>query len=186
MQRIFAIYDWQHLPVGSRATVKTDLRHQRTVRLKVNAPKPMALYLSQEDGEEMFLAHIVGLDEIEFHVQGDYTLLPLGGDVYFNTQDGSNPAVDPIEPASFTQIVERRVRNPELELMERKMAENMERRMAAMYAGIAAQIAEKERANVLNTGTPAAVVDSGKPVKTDDATASGEPVEPAAGGKANA
>lgn len=145
MQRIFSLYDWNRLAVGEQATIETTIEHQRAVRLKVNAPAPMALFVRQDDlPEEMFLAHVVGLDEIEFHVQGNYTLIPTGGEVWFDTLDGSDPSVSPVEPASFTQIVERQVRNPEIELMERKMQENIERRMSAMYAGMTATLAQKD------------------------------------------
>lgn len=175
MQRIFSVYDWRLLPVGSQITIKSELVDQRAVRLKVNAPSPMSLYLRQDDfDEQIFLAHVVGLDEIEFYVQGDYTLIPIGGEVWFDTLDGADPSVDPVEPASFTQIVERRVRNPEIELMERKMQENIERRMAAMYADVTHTIAMKD-AEIVAAREAAEAANKVEPVKAVEPAAPGEP-----------
>jgi hypothetical protein len=182
MQRILSIYDWQKLPVGSQAVIKTDLDHQRTVRLKVNAQLPMSLFIRQDDYEdEIFLAYIVGLDEIQFQVQGDYTLIPLGGDVWFQTLDGADPSVQPVEPASFTQIVERQVRNPEIELMERRMAENMERRMAILTEQVAVTLAMKD-AEIVAARTAAEAANKSEPVEAVGAVAPVEPAAPVAGG----
>lgn len=40
--------------------------------------------------------------------------------------------------------MERQARNPELELIERKMAENVERRMAALVSAMAQSLSEKD------------------------------------------
>lgn len=182
MQRILSLYDWRHLPVGSAASIETDLLHQRSVRLRVNAPSPMALYIQQDDVEDLtFLAYIVGLDEIQFEVQGGYRLIAQDGDVWIDTQDGSIPSVEPVSPDSFTQIVERRVRNPELELMERKMQENIERRMAAMYANVTQTIAMKD-AEIAAARKASETIDTIAPAQTDGQTPSGEPAAAADAG----
>lgn len=177
MQRILNVYDWTRLAVGDRATVRTTLEGPRPVKIKVNAPAPMSLYFTQEGiAEEIFLAHICGLDEIEFHIEGDYTIFPLGGDVWFDTLDGSDPSVEAVDPASFTQIVERRVRNPEMELMERKMQENIERRMATMYAGFSAEVRQKE----MDLEAARKALDAANKAEPLPADGSSPPVEPVA------
>lgn len=182
MQRILSLYDWQKLPFDNRAVIVSDIEHQRSVRVRVNAPEPMALYISQPDyDEEIFLAYVVGLDELQFEIQGSYSLIARGGDVWFDTLDGTNPAVEPHEPASFTQIVERRVRNPEMELMERKMQENIERRMAAMIDTVNMTLAAKD-AEIEAARNPAPATDSAEPVKADGAETPGEPVAAAGDG----
>ena len=182
MQRILSVYDWRKLPFDSQAVILSDLTHQRSVRVRVNAPEPMALYLKQDDiEEEIFLAYVIGLDEIQFEVLGSYSLIARGGDVWFDTLDGSDQSVEPVEPASFTQIVERRVRNPEMELMERKMAENIERRLSDIYASMSTTLAAKE-AELVAARTLIASANTTEPASTDGAAASGEPAAEAGAG----
>lgn len=178
MQRILSVYDWQHLPDGSQFSVSSDIEHQRSVRLRVNAAGPLALYLDQAELENpVLLAHVTGLDEIQFEVVGDYVVMATGNDCFFDTLDGTKPFVESVDNESFTQIVERRVRNPELELMERRMQENMERRMALMAAEIAEVTAQREAAyaaarQTVDAGTAPAGTVSGQPAPTSEPAAS--------------
>lgn len=184
MQRILSLYDWRHLPFDSQATITSDIMHQRSVRVRVNAPEPMALYVKQADMEdEIFLAHIVGLDEIQFEIEGSYSLIARGGDVWFDTLDGSNPSVEPVEPASFTQIVERRVRNPEMELIQRKMEENIQRRMDAMTAQVSSILSAKD-AEIVAARNAAEIANTAEPAPSVEQPASGEPAAPAGTGTA--
>lgn len=182
MQRILSVYDWQLLPEGSQFSVSSDIDHQRSVRLRVNAPMPMALYINQAELDApVLLAHVVGLDEIQFEVLGDYVVMADQGDCFFDTLDGTKPFVESVDNESFTQIVERRVRNPELELIERRMQENMERRMALMAAEVA-QITAQQQANreaayaearaAVDTRTAPAGTVPGEPTSPDQSTTS--------------
>ena len=145
MQRILSLYDWGILEPGKGVVIRSTVEGLRSVRLRVNAPSPAALYVKQDGiSDAMFLARVEGLDEINFYVQGDYELLAVGGEVWIDTLDGADGHVDAVETASFTRIVERRARNPELEIMERRMAENMERRMALLTNSVTSILAEKE------------------------------------------
>lgn len=181
MQRILSVYDWQHLPAGSQFSVSSDIEHQRSVRLRVNAPFPMALFINQAEFEQpILLAHVVGLDEIQFEILGDYQVMADGGDVYFDTLDGTKPFVESVDNESFTQIVERRVRNPELELIERRMQENMERRMGMLAYEIAE--ANRQRDEALAAARPVdtpAVAGGTDPVKSETAPVSPAPATPA-------
>lgn len=166
MQRILNLYDWRHLPVDNAASIVTDIEHARAVKIKVNAPAPMALFIAQDDIEdELFLAHVVGLDEIEVHLQGSFKLIARGGDVWYDTLDGQNPAVEPFDPTSFTSIVERRERNPELEMMEYVMMQNYQKRMDALLEAKEAQLVAA-LANVGNATQSAGAQTSGDGANT--------------------
>lgn len=146
MQRVLSVYDWQCLPDGEAAVIPSDVEHLRPVRLRVNAPSPLALYVKTEDCKDaIFLAYVQGLDEIQFNVTGPYKLFAIGGELWFDTLDGARADVEPVDATSFTSIVERRARNPELEIMERKMQQNMERRMAALLGVVGERLEENER-----------------------------------------
>lgn len=152
MQRILSVYDWEKMEVGEAMAFKTDLPDQRPVRIRVNAPSPAELWIEQGRGANennvMFLAVVHGLDEIQFHAQGDFTLFSTGGEVWFHTLDGERGDVEPVDDTSFTAIVTRRVRNPEQEIMELRARQNMERILAAQRAEFAAMLAEAKVTNV--------------------------------------
>ncbi len=168
MQRVLSIYDWQKLPKNERAVFQSDVIGQRLVRLRVNAPNRVAVYLNLPDlVDPVFVATVHGLDEIQFYVEGDYKLSAIGGELWFDTLDGTRPDVEPVEPDSFTSIVERRQRNPELELLERKMHENMERRMNYLTALMTEELEQKE-AEFVARRKAAAVVDRSEPASASD------------------
>ena len=145
MQRVLSVYDWQKLPEKEQITVRSDVLGQRLVRLRVNAPRRVALYLRLPDlVDPVFLASVDGLDEVQFNVEGDYKLYAQGGEFWFDTLDGVRADVEAVAPDSFTTIAERQARNPELELIERKMQENMERRMAYVMTAMAQSLSEKD------------------------------------------
>lgn len=172
MQRILSIYDWQKIGEGSQVTVKSDVVGQRKVRLRVNSPTPVQLWLKDtEIDDEFFLARVAGLDEIEFSVVGNYTLIPVGGEVWFDTLDGSPADLSPVDDTSFTRIVERQPPS-ELEIMERRMMENANRRMEAMLSAFEEVIREKEDSGVSAASNTANA--GGKTVKSSDASGSGD------------
>lgn len=146
MQRVLSVYDWQKLPEKEQITVQSDVPGQRVVRLRVNAPQRVALYLLLPDlVDPVFLSTVHGLDEIQFNVDGDYKLFALGGELWFDTLDGVRADVEAVEPDSFTTIAERQPRNIELELVERKMQQNIERRMAALMTAMSDKLEAKEQ-----------------------------------------
>lgn len=134
MQRINSVYDWTPLRGDQQVNIPCDFDGLRLVRLRVNSPAPVALYLTQPNKEDsFFLALVNGLDEIQFNIDGPYTFFTDGGELWWNTIDGVDSHVEAVDPTSFTTIMQRRTRNPELELMEFKMREN-QRRMDAIMA----------------------------------------------------
>lgn len=176
MQRILSLYDWGLLEPGKGVFIRSTVEGLRSVRLRVNAPSPAVLYVKQADiPDAMFLARVEGLDEIQFNLEGDYELVAVGGEVWLDTLDGSSAHVEPVETASFTRIVERRARNPELEIMERRMAENMERRMALLTNSVTSILAEKE-AELVAARTAA---NAASPAVSEPDAGQVSPVEPA-------
>lgn len=181
MQRILSIYDWQTLATGEQASILSDVPDLRAVRLRVNAPQGTALYITQDDIEdEIFLAYVIGLDEINFNLTGNYKLFGVGGSFSFDTLDGTRADVEPVDQTSFTNIVERVTQNPEVLLMERKMQENIERRMSMMYASFDQMLQQKDLA--LEAARKAATAASTTAPEPDAGQVSpGNTAEPASG-----
>jgi hypothetical protein len=182
MQRILSIYDWQRLPAGDRAIITTDLEGQRTVRLRVNAAGPLNIYVQQVDiVDDMFLAHVSGLDEIQFDIVGNYKFYAVGGDLCFDTLDGTRADVEPVDATSFTNIVERQARNPEMEIMELKMRQNAEIRNEMLKQAFMAEIAQM-RSELVATREVAATPSTEAPQPHTGQVPSDPQPEQAAGG----
>lgn len=106
----------------------------RQVRLEVLSEGPTALNVSyKEDGKkhDHFIGVFVGYDVVKFQMNGPFRLSASGPGCRVWTPEIQNAgAVEIPEAVSFTTMMNRRTRNPELELMMHKMQQNMERRIA--------------------------------------------------------
>lgn len=103
----------------------------RTVRLEVNSPERTRLMVSEpRTGEFDFLAVVDGRDCIEFSADGPFDLTIDEGELFLYTIDSTDWSVEAAGFESFTKIVERRTRNPELEYMMEMTYRNMEKRFA--------------------------------------------------------
>lgn len=130
MQRLFNIDKWFVLESGKALNFENPLA--RRVRLDVNAPGPAQLFYVTGNGEITFLASVHGRDVIEFASHGgDFAIQCEGNDVWLYTIDGEDTSFSNPGAVVFTKIVERRARNPELELMQHMMNRNLELRMEA-------------------------------------------------------
>lgn len=127
MQNIYNVDKWFHLKQGARADFPSV--KPRRIRLEVNSPDVTQLFLINDDGEPLFLARVVGRDLIEFHSTGKISLMSDGADCFIYSSDGASIAHVVDAPVSFTKIVERRQRNPELEQMMFQMNYNLNRRL---------------------------------------------------------
>lgn len=140
MQKVYNLSKWIELPHGARLQFTTD--RPRTVRFEVNAPREVALYVADDvrpegDGECRFLALVKGRDTIEFSADGAFSLVTAGDEhepIMVFTADGDDVALELAAPESFTKIVERRRRNPELEYMVSVMERNMHARLQQQAA----------------------------------------------------
>lgn len=128
MQKMFNLTKWRGIEEGEVITF-ADTR-PRTVRLEVNAPTEVQLFIGSGDADMDFLALVKGRDVIEFSAEGAFSLTVDGGMCNIYTADGDDISVHAVDPVSFTRIVERRQRNPELEHMMMVMQINVEKRLA--------------------------------------------------------
>lgn len=127
-QQMMNLSKWKWLTEGELARF-TGIK-PRAVRLDVNAPDKIKMFIRYDDGEPVFLALVEGRDRIEFGVDGAFDLYIEGGECAFYTVDGSDWSVEKVDHRSFTRIMERRVRNPELEKLMHLQQVNLERRLA--------------------------------------------------------
>lgn len=130
-QQLMTLSKWKWLTEGELARfTKTE---PRTVRIDVNSPDKVRLFIRYEDGP-IFLALVEGRDRVEFSVDGAFDLYIEGGECAFYTVDGADWSVEKVDHKSFTRIMERRVRNPEIEKMMYLTQLNVERRLAQQEA----------------------------------------------------
>ena len=134
MQKLANLDKWTRL--STKDSIRFSNTMPRTVRLQVNSPDVARLWVEphtdEGSGELQFLARVVGLDVIEFSAPGAFSLFAEGEDVFIYTADGADVSLVNEAPESFTKIVERRRRNPELEYMMAIQNRNMEKRLAEL------------------------------------------------------
>lgn len=128
MQRMFNLDKWRYLAQGEVIRFTSD--RPRTVRLEVNAEDKCKFFVAEGAEDPVFLAVVEGRDALEFSAQGEFDLLVTGGSAAIYTADGDDWSVAEVDGATFTKIVERRMRNPELEYMMFVQNQNMEKRLA--------------------------------------------------------
>lgn len=106
----------------------------RDVRLELNTERPTRLGLLLEDKSERFLAVVEGRDTVVFTIEGPCEVWPSSdGEVWWYTVEMEAAAIVS-NAETYTKIAERRARNPDLELVARRMQQNADRRMAALMA----------------------------------------------------
>lgn len=124
MLRIQSIKSWRRLAEGE--THNFEDGNPRRVRLELNAAGAANLYLVDGDGSAFFLGHFVGREALEFMTPGgSAAIMAEGADVWFLTVDGDDISFISADPTSFTKLVERKARNPEVEMMNALMQQNM-------------------------------------------------------------
>lgn len=142
VQRLHNISKWATLEDGQ--VIKFNSPKKREVRLEVNS-SGCELYYVAEDGTVKFLAFIRGRDVIEFITDGQFGISCDGGECSFYTADGEDVSFEVIDAVIFTSIVERRRRNPELELMELRMMQNINSRLERQRHELVDYYARRER-----------------------------------------
>lgn len=174
MQRIFNVDKWSLLEDGK--SVSFGKVEPRRVRLHVNAPDPAKLFYSDPDGTVTFLARVLGRDVVEFGAYGEFSLTAEGGDIWFDTVDGEDISFAIPDAVIITKITERRARNPELEMMQYMMNQNIQRRLDAQRDELV-ELWARQQAAAAAVATQSAPAGSG-------ASSSAEP-EPAASADAS-
>lgn len=157
--RIDNLTKWEKLPKGKALSLPGETA--RAIRLELNCPAPARIDVAQGD-QVAFVAVVTGRDTVRFSVAEGHAdiVFTSEDDVWFYTKDGDVTSEERPEAVSFTRIMERQTRNPQLELMMFKANQNELRRQAnadAQRAELAAFMAEmkaqKEALNANNTGT---------------------------------
>lgn len=151
MQRMFNLTKWRWMTDGEVMTFAGS--GARLVKLEVNSPDKCRLFITH-GGKTEFLAQVEGRDTIEFSIEGPFEVVAIGGELAFYTADGADWSVEPVDDQTFTRIVERKMRNPELELMMALANRNMEKRLEAAQRETERRLLQRINSNM---GSPATV-----------------------------
>lgn len=190
MQRLNNIDKWFAVEDGK--AISFENVQPRRMRLDVNAPSPVCLYYASADGEVFFLARVDGRDCVEYGAIGEHSVTVEGGACWMATVDGEDFSFSIPDAKILTKLVERRPRNPELEMMQHMMNRNIDARLAAQRHELEELWARRERAARAAAAKPAPASDeagsAGKPTPAVGADTSapkdeGADVAAAAGGK---
>lgn len=142
-QKMFNVRRWAQLEDGKVLTFPSP--RKRKVVIDVNSTGESQLWYISEDGEALFLALVRGRDTLDFITDGKFSLSCLGDECWVYTVDGENIAYEDPSSISFTKIVERRARNPELMEIEARLMQNITRRLAAQSREQEAYFERRER-----------------------------------------
>lgn len=134
MIRLFGLGQWSKLGAGEIASF--DNMKARTVRLEVILEAAGALYIHTGDDEGLVVP-ANGRETVEFYADGAFAVSADVGLAIFTADMDVRHIVNEGQ-VSFARVVERRARNPELEVIEQRMHENMRRMMQS-------QLVERER-----------------------------------------
>lgn len=184
MQRLHNVDKW--FEVGMGKAVHFGNPEPRFIRLDVNAPEPTALYYADGNGEVTFLALVTGRDVIEFRSYGEFSI-QVDEDKLINMYsiDGEDISFRIPDAVKLTKLVERRARNPELELMQHMMNRNLESRLNAMRDEMARILHQSAEASKPAAEKPKAATDgdgAGKQPAPDKPADTGGGDKPADGG----
>lgn len=105
----------------------------RVIRVDFNCPEPTRLDLVDLRGKVTFLAVVHGRETVEFTAVGDVDLVATADDeIWYFTDYGDGGGAYESYEASFTKLANRRVRNPDLELMMFKAEQRINARLALL------------------------------------------------------
>ncbi len=174
MIKLDSLSRWSHLPKGDILTLTGDT--ERRIRLNVNCPKRITLYVMNEYGELQFLASPDGRDVIDFAAGGNVKITTEDDDVYFYTAENEPTFSIFPDAETYTRIAERAARNPDLEHLMYLQQINMDRRFAQMQGQFETRVSEAYEAgtrvaNTDNQGAAPAQNDAGQPQSNADASA---------------
>lgn len=130
---------WKLLPIGE--VLSLPKREPRLIRLEVNCVADTRVDVVLDE-TCVFLWAGQGLQTIEFAVPGPCEVVFTSeAEVFYSTDDSGEAGVVDMEETPFTSIMNRRVRNPQIELMMFKMQQNIERRLDQQRDEYQAQLA---------------------------------------------
>lgn len=157
--RLLDVNKWQRLEAGKGLSLPSD--KTRVIRLEVNAPAPARLDAVQGDNVT-FLAVVEGYEIIEFAAEGDVLVsIDSIDDVWFYTDDGDLIGFDNPHAESFTSIMNRQSRNPEIERMMFMIDQRNAQRHEALRTELLARGVNPETGEVLDDQDGDATASSG-------------------------
>lgn len=144
------MYDLKNLErwIPVKAGLKFPNDEPRKVRLEVLSPEEDSLlYVTQAKGPKFCIGRFFrSYEVVQFAVNGAWSLTASGGNVLIWTPETVDAGIVKLPDAvSFTTIMTRRQRNPELELLMKKVGDNMERRIAQVQHDVSLVIARERR-----------------------------------------
>ncbi len=148
--RLYDLDKWVALGKDDRDHIKSIAfggKGLRRVKIFVNAPYPTRLYRVLEDGEVDFLAKVDGYEELSFTTDGELVITGDHEDVKLYSGEFTTTSIRIPDAKAFTKIAIRKQRNPELELMQYQMKENMRQLVAAQVAELDRRYAKKAKAD---------------------------------------
>ena len=117
----------------------------RKIRLEVLAENEADLYIKDGPEKPIYIGSFHGFDIVQFNVRGTATLQATGAGVRVWTTEFQDAVIEIPDAVSFTRTMTRRQRNPELEAIQFKMQENMERRLRQVARDVTLQVSAKMR-----------------------------------------
>lgn len=130
---------WKLLPIGEVLSLPKP--EPRVIRLEVNCVAETRVDVLVDE-TLVFLWAGQGLQTIEFAVPGPCEVIFTSeAEVFYATDDSGDAGVVDMEETPFTSIMNRRVRNPQMELMMFKMEQNINRRLDQQREEYEAQLA---------------------------------------------
>lgn len=152
----------------------------RKIRLDVNAAGEATLYYVDGDGETTLLGLVCGRDVLEFQTHGGaFSIAIEDADCWVFTIDGEDVSFQVPEAVTFTRLVERRQRNPEVEMMQYMMNRNMQILLESQRDELEQMFNRREAAARVAAEKPAAASDGGAdPAESKPSDNGGKPVKP--------
>lgn len=142
VKRLHNLSKWRELKAGDGIEFVGE--RDRRVRIEFNTETATRLHLvhgDDDDTQVTFVTVVEGFDVVEFTAPGNCVLAATSdGEVWYFTNEGDVEATDR-QAVSFTKVMNRRARNPELERMMWKMEQNIAARMTVMEAELEARYA---------------------------------------------
>ncbi|MER9206124.1 hypothetical protein [Mesorhizobium sp. M0771] len=147
--RISDVGRWTRLDTGNKLTFSPHKARTIRVELRASAPVYWTVERVSVDGEvlqDFLTVTPVGVSTLELGVGvGDVSLIPdleAGGELLFSSPEYEKfELVAPNAGDSFLTIAHRRERNPQVEMMEFLMNQNMQTRMAQLDEEITRRLA---------------------------------------------
>lgn len=167
------IASWKLVLNGEALMLAGDTDDVRRVRIDLNVEDRTWIYVSSVDAvvKDQFLAAVgPGLETVEFYAAGDLAVSFVaaspdekGSQVWVYTAELDPNVAEVPDAVSFTEMHQRRARNPELEMMQ-LLARQNERRMDEKLAQMEAWMAERDErnGNAVQAPAPAGSTGDGK------------------------